>query len=206
MTSTETPGWPRRMTKLIGEQVKRHRGERQLTAAALADITEKLGHRVDTNVIANIETGRRINMPLTDLLVLASALRVPPSLLVCPVGTDADVEILPARSDSAWRAYKAFVGDIVLIPSDESSTNYMAERMPPVIATYRRFDNAVSAYLRAGEEDSWKRLAALEGLVAAYAEMSANNWAMPRGVTARDPRQEAIELRARLEEQEPGGS
>lgn len=184
------------MTKLIGEQVKRHRGERQLTAAALADITEKLGHRVDTNVIANIETGRRINMPLTDLLVLAAALGVPPALLVCPVGTDQTVEITPGRPETAWDAYKEFTGDGVHVEGETITLRTADE-----IALYRRFDEAATDYLLT-KKDDWQRAAVLESLAAVYADMRRHGLVLPTtDVTPADPRAEADKLRKQLRRQ-----
>jgi hypothetical protein len=47
---------------------------------------ERLGHPIPRNVIANMESGRRANLPLVDVIVLAAALETYPVCLIFPVG------------------------------------------------------------------------------------------------------------------------
>lgn len=109
-TSAAVTAWPRRVTSLIGQQIKRHRQGR-ITARELADRCEQLGHRVETQVIANMEAGRRTNVSAADLFVLARALDVPPVALMFPVGEVGEVEVLPDCAQETWDALRWFTGE-----------------------------------------------------------------------------------------------
>lgn len=98
-TRNEGATWPERVAADVGGQVKRlrERAEWPISAQKLANITADLGHEVKRSVIANMESGRRANVPLVDVLVLAQALRVPPALIVFPLGHFETVEPLPGE-------------------------------------------------------------------------------------------------------------
>ncbi|WP_336879871.1 hypothetical protein [Rhodococcus globerulus] len=109
-TTGET--WPERLAADIGGQVKRlrERPEWSISAQTLANLTADLGHEVARSVIANLESGRRANMPLADVLVLAQALRVPPGMLVFPLGRFETVEALPGRAVDTSEAVRWWDG------------------------------------------------------------------------------------------------
>lgn len=83
-----------------------------MSAQDLADRCEEIGHPIPRNVIANMESGRRANLPLVDVLVLAEALRTYPICLLYPVGYVDRVQRLPLQHpDPTWDAMRWFTGD-----------------------------------------------------------------------------------------------
>lgn len=82
----------------IAREVRRHRLARGMSAQQLSDACGGLGAAIPRTVISNIENGRRTNVSVAEVLVLARALDVPPIALVVPVGYEGEVEILPDRS------------------------------------------------------------------------------------------------------------
>lgn len=93
----EAAVWSERLAVQIGARVRqlRERPDWKMSAQALADRTAELGHELKRSVIANIESGRRANITVADLIVLAAALRVPPAMLVFPIGSESKTEVLP---------------------------------------------------------------------------------------------------------------
>lgn len=75
-----------------------------MSAQDLADETERLGHPIGRSVLANLENGRRPTLSVAELIVLAKALRVPPLLLLFPVGHVEEVELPPHGKVSTWFA------------------------------------------------------------------------------------------------------
>ena len=61
----------------------------------LADRTDELGMPIAQSVLANLESGRRETVSIAEVLVLAAALDVAPLDLICPVGFDKQLEMLP---------------------------------------------------------------------------------------------------------------
>ncbi|MGH3257793.1 MAG: helix-turn-helix domain-containing protein [Streptosporangiaceae bacterium] len=90
--------WSAEFAKLVGGQVKRWRTERGISAQKLADRCADLGMEIPRAVLANLENGRRPVVQVTELLILAAALEVPPVVLIAPLGSQADIEILPGRT------------------------------------------------------------------------------------------------------------
>jgi transcriptional regulator with XRE-family HTH domain len=104
--------WSRRLTSTVGARVRLYRDEKHanLSAKELADRCEKLGYRVEQQVIANMEGGRRTGVNLAEILVLALALDVPPLLLLVPIGGPEEIELLPNAPTSPQAAYAWIVG------------------------------------------------------------------------------------------------
>jgi transcriptional regulator with XRE-family HTH domain len=63
---------------VIGERIRWYRTIRGLSARALADLT---GGVLTRAVIANLESGRKIDVTVTELVALAEALNVRPGML-----------------------------------------------------------------------------------------------------------------------------
>lgn len=82
-----------------------------MSAQRLAERCEALGLPVKRSTIANLESGRRDTLTLTELVVLARALDVPPILLIYPVGYAETVEALPGQEVPPWTAAKWFTGE-----------------------------------------------------------------------------------------------
>jgi transcriptional regulator with XRE-family HTH domain len=161
----EPSPWPRRLTKQIGKQIARHRAELKISARELSDRTEEAGFRIEYQIIANIESGRRNHVGVHELIVLGKALKVPPLFLLAPVGDDADVEILPGVFEDAWDVYKICAG------------------------VGREFSGAVRALLSAYEDHDalvrrWfvarPNQDVVELLVSQQARMRAEGWRLPR--------------------------
>ncbi|ANS66934.1 putative DNA-binding protein [Streptomyces lincolnensis] len=96
----------------MAAEVRRRRKELRMSAQDLADRCEEIGHPSPRNVIANTESGRRANLPLVDVLVLAEALRTSPICLLYPVGYVDRVQRLPLQhSEPTWDAMRWFTGD-----------------------------------------------------------------------------------------------
>ena len=100
--------WVEELTRVIGRQLKhyRERPDRRMSARALSDETDRRGYRGEAQGIANIESGRRRNVPVAELHILARALGIPPALLVAPVGTAETFPVLPEHpAADPWAAY-----------------------------------------------------------------------------------------------------
>jgi transcriptional regulator with XRE-family HTH domain len=104
--------WGERLSLGIGGRIRelRQRPGVNLSAQALADRTREYGHELKRSVIANLESGRRANVSVADLLVLATALDVPPAMLVYPIGAEASVEALPGYEMDTVAAMDWFTG------------------------------------------------------------------------------------------------
>lgn len=98
------------MTSVIAAQIDYWRGVRGMSAQRLADRTAELGLPVARNTIANLENGRRGSVSVAEVLVLASALNVPPIMLLLPIGRARDIEITPGRPLPVGRAIGWFIG------------------------------------------------------------------------------------------------
>lgn len=66
-----------------------------MSAQQLADACTDLGVPIQRSVLANLESGRRTNLSVPELLALAQVLQVPPLLLLVPLGRADKVEMTP---------------------------------------------------------------------------------------------------------------
>ncbi|PVZ07862.1 hypothetical protein C8D89_11015 [Actinomycetospora cinnamomea] len=177
--------WPQRLTAQIGRQLKYWRAQRGITARQLADRCEQLGYRVEYQVIANIEVGRRAYVGVAELLVFAAALAVPPALLLFPVGTGERVEPVPGASQGdGWDAYRLFTGELgvsVLSQRADETAIPSVQRYPDdgVLAVYRRHDRHVRDWARHAHHNPDAAAATLEALAAVRREMTAHGWVPP---------------------------
>lgn len=81
----------------IAREIRRHRLAAGMSAQQLSDACAELGAPIPRTVISNIENGRRTNVSVAEVLVLARALGQPPGALVFPAGYVSDVEYLPGK-------------------------------------------------------------------------------------------------------------
>lgn len=82
-----------------------------MSAQQLADECARLGHRgLQRTVISNIENGRRRDITVPDVLVLAAALEVAPVVLFFPAGYVAEVEYLPGKTAGPLESADWFTG------------------------------------------------------------------------------------------------
>jgi hypothetical protein len=112
--SVTPDGWQGRLTAVIAREVRRHRDRRRLSAQQLADRTAEFGMAIPRNVLANLESGRRDTITVAEVLVLAGVLGVSPMELICPVGYDEEIEILPGREMDPLKASRWLDGQRIL--------------------------------------------------------------------------------------------
>lgn len=100
----EQPGWAATVGATIAAEVRRHRQAQGISAQQLADACTELGGTMPRVVISNIENGRRSNISVAEVTLLAAALKVPPIALLYPIGYVDEVELLPGRMVSPIEA------------------------------------------------------------------------------------------------------
>ncbi|MEU0272300.1 helix-turn-helix transcriptional regulator [Streptomyces sp. NPDC006307] len=96
--------WVTRFGKTIARELRRHRTERGMSAQQVSDACGRLGVDLPRTVISNIENGRRGNITMAEVVILAAALGVPPTVLAFPVGYEAEVEYLPGKTGTPLEA------------------------------------------------------------------------------------------------------
>lgn len=120
-----------------------------MSAQDLADRCEEIGHPIPRNVIANMESGRRANLPLVDVIVLAEALRTYPICLLYPVGYVDRVQRLPLQhSEPTWDAMRWFTGD--------SEDFGLEDDMLRSFRAHVRHQRAALAALKGEKHERWK--------------------------------------------------
>lgn len=87
----------------IAAAIKQHRAGR--SAQDIADRTAELGYPISRTQIANYESGRKKNLDIAELLILAAALDIPPLVLLYPDLPAGEVEIIPNRPGNSFDAY-----------------------------------------------------------------------------------------------------
>jgi transcriptional regulator with XRE-family HTH domain len=107
---TQQQGWGGALHQRLAAAIRNARKGR-MSAQEVADETARLGHPVSRSQIANYESGRKQSLDVTELLVLAAALNVPPGLLLFPGYPTGQVEFLPDRTTNAKAALDWFSGD-----------------------------------------------------------------------------------------------
>lgn len=104
--------WQVELAGRIGAAVAQWRKKRGLTAVELSEKTAALGYPVSRIAISKIEQGKRAGkMDLSELLVLARALAVPPVLLMYSDQMDGEVEAIPGQRISSFLALRWFSGE-----------------------------------------------------------------------------------------------
>ncbi|MGW8374239.1 helix-turn-helix domain-containing protein [Streptomyces sp. ODS28] len=103
--------WAERLAATIAGEVFRYRRNQGLSAQALSDRCTERGMPIPRAVISNLENGRRTNVSVAELLVLAAALDVPPAALAFPVGYTETTEALPDAPVPPFEAVRWFAGE-----------------------------------------------------------------------------------------------
>jgi hypothetical protein len=111
MKMAEGPPWAERLVRQIGAAAKRTRGSR--SATWLAERTAELGHPISATIISKLDSGHRGDvLSVPELLVLAAALDIPPSMLLFGDGfPGGETEYLPGRKASNFQAAQWFSGE-----------------------------------------------------------------------------------------------
>lgn len=107
----DSPDWAMRLSQSIAQEVRRNRERLGLSAQQLSDRCREIGLPIHRSVISNFENGRRGNLTIAELLVVAEALEIAPIFLLFPVGFTETIEVLPNDTVTAVDAVKWFAGD-----------------------------------------------------------------------------------------------
>ncbi|TCJ68724.1 UNVERIFIED_ORG: hypothetical protein EDC92_1485 [Dietzia maris] len=97
------------MTARIGTTISHLRVERSVQW--LADETKGLGHHVSRTTLWELEAGKRKNISVAELLIIAAALEVPPLSLVFPELPDGVVRALPDTPMTSFDAIRWASGE-----------------------------------------------------------------------------------------------
>lgn len=117
--SDETAGraWATSWAASIGRNIFSVRKSRGIIAQQLADRCSELGYPLARSTIANIESGRKRDIPVQEIAVIARALGVPPVRLLYPIEDGGisftalpDVEVLPTEA-MEWFSGRARIDD-----------------------------------------------------------------------------------------------
>lgn len=107
----EQPDWMARVGTSIAREIRRHRLSAGMSAQQLSDACAALGANIPRTVISNIENGRRTNVSVAEVLVIARALGQPPGALVFPAGYVSEVEYLPEKKTDPLEAVDWWSGE-----------------------------------------------------------------------------------------------
>jgi len=118
---SEKDSWPVRYTLSVAEQIYRRRKARGWSAQKLSNACAELGMEFPRSTLADLESGRRGHVSVAELLVLARALDVPPLLLLVPVGTQEETEVLPECSRDSFRVAQWFAGEVPFPGEDDAA-------------------------------------------------------------------------------------
>ncbi|MFD8512240.1 helix-turn-helix domain-containing protein [Streptomyces antimycoticus] len=159
------PEWADRVKANVAGEVRRRRKEMGWSAQELADRCEQLGHPIPRNVIANMESGRRVNLPLVDVMVLAAALETYPVCLIFPVGYVEETQELPFQSlVPTWAALRRFTGeedvfgyDAGLVPDFEAHASLVSTALAALEEEERARFTAKTATSRAQQAEAERR-------------------------------------------------
>jgi transcriptional regulator with XRE-family HTH domain len=103
--------WARELSALIGARVAHYRRQAGLSAQALAARCDELGlPSLSRVVITKLENGRREAVSVSELIILARALRVSAADLVFPLGQAETAEAFPGHEIDTWKAVLVFAG------------------------------------------------------------------------------------------------
>jgi transcriptional regulator with XRE-family HTH domain len=159
------PEWADRIKANVAGEVRRRRKEMGWSAQDLADRCEGLGHLIPRNVIANMESGRRANLPLVDVMVLAAALETYPVCLIFPVGYVDETQELPFQGlVPTWDALRRFTGeeevpmhDAGLVPDFELHASLVRTALAAIEEEERAGFTARTATGRAQREEAERK-------------------------------------------------
>jgi len=150
------PDWQGRLTARVSDAVRRFRTERGMSAQDVSDACASLGHSIPRTVVSNLENGRRSGVDLSEVLVLAKVLGVPPIALIIPPGLAGSVEILPGQEMPTSDALEWFSAELPF--GDEPEPDTLDARYDEI----RRHAQAVRSLLKAMEmADEFRRGAML---------------------------------------------
>jgi transcriptional regulator with XRE-family HTH domain len=154
---------------VLAHELSAWRDRTKTTAQQLAERITELGGKLTRQAISKIENGQR-GVSIDELFLIARALRVPPALLLFPVGRSRpkdfdEVELAPGTPRHPWTGLRWFVGDI-RFPSENAPQGNPA---PPGEPTDFYDD----------PEEGWEQWAAPTLLFREHQHLIAEWWAIP---------------------------
>lgn len=122
---TAKPTWQERFSETVGRAINNARGAK--SDQWIADETAKLEHPISRTAVSEYRRGKRKTIPVTDLIVLARVLEVPPVTLLFPDLPNGMIPAMPPgqsevddlRTDSdvpAFDALRWFTGESRVVP------------------------------------------------------------------------------------------
>ncbi len=105
-------------TRALAARVRELREKRRLTAAQLAAAMTRAGIKWDRSTVAKLETGRRENVSVAELLALAYVLEVAPVHLLVPLDDDQLYQVTPGRVEPARSVRRWVRGAVPLDGTD----------------------------------------------------------------------------------------
>lgn len=135
------------ISEQVARAVKRLREEQRLPYTELSERLAKMGRPIPVLGLRRIERGER-RVDVDDLMALARVLGVPPLMLLMPVGTDGQIEVIPGRRVSTWEAAQWVTGESPFPGSaDEETDDFNAwHRGGLPLELYRQHDELCAAW------------------------------------------------------------
>lgn len=108
--------WAKEYSDAVVDGVLHYRDQRGLRNPDLADRLAELGWTMTASTLAGILGKKRATMPVTDVMLFAQALNVPPSALLFATHKESAVRLYPAaaRAVPPYQAVKWFSGSAAL--------------------------------------------------------------------------------------------
>lgn len=167
--TVEPSPWAKGMADRVGQAVRARRTELKMSAQALADRCSEIGYPIVRNTVANLENGRKNEVSLAEVMILAEALRVPPVQLIYPNVPEGETEYLPGRTTLSWHALKWFTGETPF------RGQLAAEDAPEYhLSLMRELDALNVEYVELTDQNA-KARADLDDLILRYANLVAEN-------------------------------
>ncbi|MFI7587884.1 helix-turn-helix domain-containing protein [Spongisporangium articulatum] len=181
--------WSEDTARVVASNVRYWRLDRKMSAQALADAMSAAGVPITRQVLANFETGRRPHVSVSELMLFAAILRVPPTGLLLPYPpaldgspitewaaedeTGLSVEVLPGRRVTTGEALAWWSSPESRSPwSDDAEPDEPAGRLARLL---RHQDFLVQQFMSLPEI----RTAAWEQLLVVRAQMRAAGDPLP---------------------------
>ncbi|MCF3940909.1 helix-turn-helix domain-containing protein [Gordonia tangerina] len=131
----------------MGAAIRAAREAQSLSAVKLSALTEKVGHRIHRVAIGKMEEGER-EPTVTELIVLARALRVPPLELIYPNLPDGFAEAWPGHTERAFVAAQWFSGELALVEEADGSVWFDPHELADVtrVGSARKIEEALAEW------------------------------------------------------------
>ncbi|MDL9944269.1 helix-turn-helix transcriptional regulator [Gordonia sp. ABSL11-1] len=135
----------------MGAAIRATREAQSLSAVKLSALTEEVGHRIHRVAIGKMEEGER-EPTVTELIVLARALRVPPLELIYPNLPDGFAEAWPGHVERAFTAAQWFSGELALVDEPDGSASFDQHEVADTtrVGSARKIQEALAEWSIAG--------------------------------------------------------